>query len=451
MRIIVYTLIPIFYIWNLFVHLLVVDIILMILAIISILLSLKHIQSLYLASTIVFLGLGLLIFLTSHVQASEWIRAFHPMMGVLGIFLVLPFIQGVVRTGRFDKSMKRIIEFRALHLGTIYRRTSLSTYLLSIFLTIATLPIGYQSFGKTTSSVLQDHDHQRFFSSSMLRAYSLALFWSPVELLVVTSIDYTGGNYLHIMPVMLLLGLVYLVADWRLVRNKDNIPLDPVPERKHFRSPRKDLIKVCQLLLAVIILLILVVLVNALLKQGMMIAITIVLIPFSLCWSFLLKKLPLFWRTIQKNWAVNIKKTAHFHAVFLSAGFFITMAQQSDLFGYLSGFLKYQMNHIPLFFFFLLLSLLFWLMSFCGFHSVVTIILLTRIILPFSQGMEDSLALLFIGTSISLLMVSPFNIATSIMAHQLNASPINIIRWNSKFAISFMLGVVVVAYGLTFF
>lgn len=447
MRIFVYSLIPVLYIGNLFWHLPAFDIVLTILAVIAISVSLLHVHRLYLFSSLLFLTAGVLISVYSNVPLSEWFRAFHPMMNVLGIFLVIPFIQGIMKTGRFDKSMKQLICYRLRGGDDLYRRTSLATYLLAVFLTIATLPVGIQSFGKA-AGVLEKPGDKLFLSHAMLRAYSLALLWSPVELLVVVSMDQTRGNYLLLLPILLSISLIYLLLDWSLHKRKySGLASKPVFAAESSLL-KLHLIKAGQLILAIVILLILVLLTDHFLHLGMMVAITLVLAPFSLIWSMMLNKLSLFLRLLRKMWVPAMRKTANFYAVFLSAGFFITMGQKSILFDYVNRFVQYQMVHLPLLLFFSLLALLFWLMSFTGFHSVVTITLLANIVVPLSPGMSDSLALLFVGSAISLLMVSPFNMATSIMATLLDTGPVNLIRWNYPFAVAFVTAAVLAAYSL---
>lgn len=110
---------------------------------------------------------------------------------------------------------------------------------------------------------------------------------------------------------------------------------------------------------------------------------------------------------------------------------------------------QFHSHHLLVFYFFI--AAIFWMTSLSGFFSVVTITLLAQVLAPIASGLENSLALLFIGSTISLLMVSPFNIATAIMATQIKSSPLNIFKWNFYYAFSFMILVTFITYFLSYY
>ncbi|WP_144469097.1 hypothetical protein [Siminovitchia fortis] len=359
-------------------------------------------------------------------------------MGLLGIFVVLPFIQGILRLNKYDKSMKSLIRYRVKHLSGIYQRTSFFTYLLAVLLTIATLPISIQSLNNLVPSLKGDAK-KRFYTHSMLRAYSLALFWSPVELLVIASIDQLNASYLVLMPILLLTSLTYLFFDWLLHRRTYFIPLEEMNIEKKGTFNKKDALRIVQFFVAVILLFVFVLVTDHFLQEGLLVAIVIVVIPFSFAWIIVLRKLPIYLTYMKKSLYISIGNMNNFVALFLSAGFFISMMEKSVLFDHINEFVinQFQSLHLAVFFFFI--AAIFWITSLCGFFSVVTITLLAQVLAPIASGLENSLALLFIGSTISLLMISPFNIATAIMATLIRSSPLKIFKWNFKFAFGFMI------------
>jgi len=422
----------------------------MFLSITAIILSIMHTQALYKWASLFFLFSGILVLIMYDLEIKEVITAFTPMMGLLGLFFALPFLQAVIRLGKYDKSLNRLIKHRIQSIDGIYRRTSLCTYLLAIFLTIATLPIGIQSFNKLVPSI-SGQSKQIFFTHSMLRAYSMALFWSPVELLVVASIDQLNADYLTIMPILFIVSISYLLLDWLIQRKKYQLPIDNPSIISQQKMSKNDIKKITQLFTGIILLLILVILTDLYLQKGLLISIVLVIFPFSIIWILLLKKAKIYSLFLKKNMPTNIRNTQNFNVLFLSAGFFITMIQYSSLFEWIRMLFIEQFHSMPLFVFLLLLMLSFWILSFLGLHSVVTITLFAEILQPMSSGLENTLALVFIGSTISLLMVSPFNLATAIMSNLIHASPLKILRWNLSYAFFFSLLIVLLSYSLLSF
>lgn len=448
MRQILYILIPVLYIPNLFIHSIFINICLLLISVVAILLSLPKVQALYRWSSIAFVIIGFIIYFSQNIEFDYLLTAFHPMMGLLGIFIVLPFLQGILRLIKYDKSMKQLIRYRVSRLSGVYQRTSLFTYVLAVFLTIATLPISIQSLNKLVPA-LEDETKKKFYTHSMLRGYTMALFWSPVELLVIASIDGLNANYLILMPVLLIVSFIYLYLDWAVHRKKYNYPVGDLNIKVNQTFDKKHRVKIGQFLTALILFLLLILLTNMILGKGLLVSITLIVIPFSLCWILLLKKLPIYLAYMKRDLKVSIGNMYNFVALFLSAGFFISMAQRSVVYDYVSEVVTKQFQVLPLFVFYFLIAAIFWVLSLSGFHSVVTIALLAQILIPISSGIENSLALVFIGSSVALLMVSPFNVATAIMSTLIQATPMQIFKWNFKYALGLTTFVTVVAYLVT--
>jgi len=132
-RIVVYSSVPALYTTNLFVASTRIDAWIAAAACLSILMSFGRARRLYRAIGIVFLAAGVAFILAEPIRPESLTRAFHPMAGVLGLFLVLPFIQGVVRVGKYDAAMSRLLLLRVRTLHGVYCRASLGMYMLSVF------------------------------------------------------------------------------------------------------------------------------------------------------------------------------------------------------------------------------------------------------------------------------------------------------------------------------
>lgn len=127
------------------------------------------------------------------------------------------------------------------------------------------------------------------------------------------------------------------------------------------------------------------------------------------------------------------------------------MVEQSAVYDWITRFVTAQFHQLPLLLFFLFLGALFWITSFAGFHSLITISLMAQLMAPIAGGIENPLALVFIGSTVALLMISPYNLATTMMATLIRTSPINVFKWNIGYAAGFALLVIFTAYLLTLF
>jgi len=447
MKVFVYAAVPILYILNLFLNLFVCDLLIMIFAILSILLSYRQANRLYSTVGTIFLVIGLGLWSYSSFRLELLLTSFHQMAGILGLFVVLPFIQSIIRVGRYDKSMNKLLHYRVQTVHGVYCRTSLGVYILSVFLAIAAIPIGAHSFGKKIPVVVNEV-RQRFLNSSMIRPFALALFWSPIEMVVLIGVDATHADYEVILPILMGISLIFLMSDWLLQRRQYNLSIHQDQVEPFIEFPRKEITKSLQLLLAILLLFGMVVLVNRVFGYGMLISIIFILAPFSLVWSVCIRKLPLLLRRLKRTWPEGVEKMANFNLLFLSASFFLTMVQKSPISELLNRILVAQFNYMHLFIFCIFVSLMLWFLSYLGIHAVVLIVLLANILNPFFIGNENGLAFLLIATLLALLMVNPFNVVSSMMTSILGIHPIKLVRWNLGFAVCLILAVDLIAYML---
>src|SRR5699024_1786764 len=70
-----------------------------------------------------------------------------------------------------------------------------------------------QSVLKDTLSDIDKKVKKSFISLSTLRGFSLALVWSPLEILLATSISVTGVSYGAILPWLLLIVAIVFTVD----------------------------------------------------------------------------------------------------------------------------------------------------------------------------------------------------------------------------------------------
>lgn len=152
-----------------------------VLSIVVIISTVNKAPLLYRSVGLVFLLLGIIVVWTEDLLSLNVLMHFNSLMGLLALFFVLPFMNAIIRIGRYDRTLSRMIGKKTNDVGTLYKKTSFATYVLTVFLNVATVPIIVSSvrdklkdFGTAFSQV--------FFTHSILRPYALVLFWSPTEI-----------------------------------------------------------------------------------------------------------------------------------------------------------------------------------------------------------------------------------------------------------------------------
>ncbi|ABO67309.1 hypothetical protein [Geobacillus thermodenitrificans] len=76
--------------------------------------------------------------------------------------------------------------------------------MLGLFLNIATIPLLVRSL----RAMLQNLDRRKvetFDARNLLRAYALCLTWSPMEVMISTTIDFTGVRYYEVALFLLII------------------------------------------------------------------------------------------------------------------------------------------------------------------------------------------------------------------------------------------------------
>ena len=443
-RVIVYASVPALYTANLFVGSPEADVCIAAAACLSILMSFGRARQLYRVIGIVFLAAGAALFLAEPIRPETLTRAFHPMAGVLGLFLVLPFIQGVVRVGEYDAAMSRLLLLRVRTLHGVYCRASLGMYLLSVFLAIAAIPIGTQSFGKDVPGLAGER-RLRYLNRALVRPFALALLWSPVEMLVVVGVDATGANYASVFPLLFGFSLFVLAVEWGLRKREYGIEVEAVAKNDGDASAHEDIRSSVQLIAAIALLFVAVAACGAWLKQGMIVAIVCTLAPFTFIWSLGIRKSQELRRMLRTTWAPAAERMADFNVLFLSAGFLFTAFQASPAAASLNRIVVERHSELPLLAFCLFVSLLLWGLTYLGMHPVVSLALMAEVMRPMFAGQEAGLAFLLIASLIVMIPVNPFNVVSAMLTSGIGLHPFAMVRWNIGHALGVLAVVDVTA------
>lgn len=406
-------------------------------SILALIVSLRKTSGLYMLSGLFFLIFGILLFFFHQLPFQSIFLQFDSMLGLLSLFFMLPFINAFIHVGRFDISMSRLLYLNVQKPSHIYRRGSLVTHLLGIFLNITTIPLLVKSLDYPLASTSDQVKH-RFYARNLLRAYALCLTWSPLEVMVSTSVDALGVKYYQIFPFMFLLAVLFLAVDWFIFSHRKDYPL-----KLHTcaNAPVKsaNMKKLMVHLIGFLFLFVVAVsIVDHLTGQGFLFSVVLSILPYSLISSAFMGKAKQYLRIALSTWKTRTGNLSNYFFMFLSAGFFVETLSQTPwlitLQKYLSGYTDQTLL------LYLIVGGYFLVTSLIGFHPLVSLVLLLSIMHPFIEELASvSFALVIIGSSLATVMYSPFNVSVSILSDLIRVHPFYIMVQNIGFAVLYVL------------
>lgn len=410
----------------------------------SIFISVFYARGIFLYSGLFFYVTGCIIFLINDIPINEYFLQFDTMLGILSLFLLLPFLTSLIHIGRYDKQLSNLMKYKINHLGDLYKRSVFTTYLLGLFLNIATIPLVIQSlhdsfknFPKLFSDI--------FFTRALLRSYSLCLMWSPMEILIIQSISMTNQNYIIILPFLLCFSLLILFIDiyinFKKFKRYPTIGTTPSISFQSIMESVKDLFTLLFVLVLSVSIL------NYIIGKGYLFSLVLLIIPISLLWALKIRKLKRFLIHSISLFKTKTIGLANYFFMFLSAGFFVNMLSKTKFIQIIQNvFMNY---HEHTFLLYTLIGGYFFIIAFLGFHPLVSIVLLAEILNPLLPIISSfPLTILLVITSLSAVLYSPFNLSTIILANEIERNTIRVGGWNILFAIFLISMAILFSYTL---
>ncbi|WP_342505153.1 hypothetical protein [Sporosarcina sp. FSL K6-2383] len=414
----------------------------------ALILSVFYARGLYLISGLCFLFIGVFLFYQSKLPWRELFLNFETMLGMLSLFLFLPFINSLIRVGRYDKSLSLFLEQSVTNLKKLYIRSFFVTHLLGLFLNIATIPLISNTLDNSLKQ-LPKRTIDQFKAQSLLRSYAFCLMWSPMEVMVSISLDMTHTNYLYILPILLLVIVIAVLVDLLLASKKYKQELEVNANTKQVSSfkARK---KVREMIILLIIFIVSVTSLEQVLNKGYLFSIILLALPISLVWACVIGRPKRYLQVTLPHWKERTNGLSNYFFMFLSAGFFVAMLSFSGHLDFLqTAFIAISEKTLL---FYLMIACFFFVTALIGFHPLVSITLLAELLHPVLPAVSSiSLTLVLIACSMSTIMYSPYNLSLSILADIIKVNPYRLGLWNIPFAIFYMLLAITVAYLITLF
>ena len=376
-----------------------------------------------------FLVIGALLFSSTGESILVIPSVLTSNMALLTLLAMLPWMNSVVRSGRFDRSLNTLMKVNVSDLGKLYTRSSITTLTLTSFLNLSAASIS-QDVLKTNLAKEDKKLRDSFISASTLRGYSIALLWSPLEILLAMSIFLTGVSYVSVLPWLLLIAVIAFAIDalWGRIRYRKYAYNSP--QNVEAGEPVKVNVeglagKVFHLACALVLFLALVIGLGTLFNIDFILTVTLLIFPFTLVWSFIMKRSRSFWVIGWNNWKVKTNTMQNFMILFISLSFFSYSISNASFLEVIQKPILYVSDY-PLIVFFVI-QLIFIGLSMFGIHPLGTFgILGSLIVLLLEVYNPLSLAIVLITSSIATLTVGTYGLVVTLTAMNTTQSPYRI-------------------------
>ncbi|RSL32170.1 hypothetical protein D7Z54_17240 [Salibacterium salarium] len=409
-------------------------------ALTSVVVSFPKAKRLYQISAAIFLCIAFVLAMAEGISIFHYPYYMTSMVMLIMMFFVLPFINSVIIVGRYDQKVNKLLQTNISHLGQLYQRASMVSFLLGTFLNISTLPLVVSVLKRN----LKEHATQlsaRFITSAMLRGYALCLVWSPMEVLVAISVDITGVGYLELLPLLLFFSFTFLMITLWTGRRYQTYPLTNSAGDVKMVEVYK---KIASLFFFLILFISLIIGLNGLLDVSFLETVALVIIPYSFLWALVIKRIRSFLVYGLRTWKARTSSLQNYIVLFLSVGFFISILEESVWIEYLQYPFLFLEN-IPVLLFFSI-QVLFLGLAMVGFHPIVTITLAGEMVQPLLGSITPmGTAIVLITSGLSTVMAGPFNISVSLTGMLLHQNPYRVSLVNLGFAFLFSSGGTVLA------
>ncbi|WP_311764854.1 hypothetical protein [Paenibacillus agricola] len=410
-----------------------------ILALICFFISIRDARGMFQIAAIVFITAGIACMIWGQIPLSQLPLLMTSNVMLISLLYMLPFINRVIRVGGYDRHLSRWLHVKSGNLGNLYVRSLAVSYLLSLFLFFAALPLLHRVLSKHLQHQEQELKN-RFLGISILRGFGIVALWSPVEPLVATAVVLTGVSYMSLLPWMFGLSLVLLAAGslWGLSFRHVTLATTQGTEPK---APSWS--KTITFLFALVLLITIAFGLQAVMQISFFAAMTFLLLPFSLIWAITLRRFNRYIGSIRLHGKESIDGLRHLLVLFLSFGFFNSAVTQSPLFHLVEGYVQ-AIAHFPA----LLLICIFlacFLLPVAGIHPLVVMGLIGFMLQPILAIMNPlSIAIVLISSCLSASFMGTFNTTVTIMSGLLRVNPFRITIWNFGYGLVFGgIGVIV--------
>ncbi|CAM3737329.1 hypothetical protein [Alkalicoccus chagannorensis] len=354
-------------------------------------------------------------------------------LSLLGLLLMLPWMNSVVRAGKFDKRINQMLAAEVPHLGSLYDRALVTSYTLVTFINLSALSLSQDVLRKNLAGY-SEKLQQSFISRTTLRAFAVALCWSPMEILVAISVDATGISYFTMLPYLMLVSFLVLTMDGVFGRLRyRSVPYEPLETTKHVQM--SDIVKpILVLTAALAAFMMLIVVIGNSAGLDFILTVTLVIFPFAFIWSILMQRRKRFLIIGFRTWVERTNHMQNFVLLFVSLAFFSSTLNETPVLEQIQApFLA--MEETP-WVVLVMIQLTYLAGSMAGIHPIATIAVLIEAVQPMFDTVNPlSFAIVFVTGALATAAVGTYGVTVTMTAMNTSQNPYRITARNMPFAL----------------
>lgn len=392
------------------------------------------------------MGMGFYFHFSTGGSVGEIPSLLTDNYALLALLIMLPWMKSIVESGKFDRQISKLLEMNVEDLGKLYPRSLFTSVLLTAFLNLSAAPIA-QSVLRKNLKELEQRKRNKFISKATLRGNSLALVWSPLEVLIALSIFITGVAYVELLPWLLFIAVTMFAIDavWNRFALRQ-YKLDTEHMLVLTKAQTRIMIgKMIHMLVALSIFLVSVIFVGNATGFDFILTVTLIIFPFAFLWALWLKRVRRFLTIGWHTWKARTNTMQNFFVLFITLSFFANTLGETELLSALNSFIQVYAE-VPIMIF-LIIQASFIVLSLFGVHPIATIGILSGaapVILETISPM--SLSVILITSSIATLTVNTYGLFVQMTAVNIGENPYRISYYNLLFAALYCIVGMAVAY-----
>ncbi|MGI8314654.1 hypothetical protein [Halobacillus mangrovi] len=381
---------------------------------------------------IILLAAGVFFFFSGESTLREIPLFFAGNISLLFLLSMLPWMNSVVKAGRYNKLLQSLLGSNAKGLGALYVRSEITMVSLAAFLNLSSATIS-QDLLKEQLKRVKTKVRNSFILMATLRGYSLALLWSPLEILLATSIFITEASYLEVLPWMLLIAVLGISFDsliGKIFFDKQEIEESSSLENGSGQSKRK----LMQFITALVLFLSVVVFLGNVVQLDFLFAVTISIFPFALLWAVLVKRRKSFLHIGWPTWKWKTNHLSNFIVLLLTLSFLTETLNASPYLKYLQDpIVALEGNPLLIMLF---IQAAFLVMTLLGVHPIATMGIFGGVSeLLIGTFPPVTLTILLSACAIATVPSAPYGLIVTITSVALRMNPYQIVLRNLPYSL----------------
>ncbi|WP_017727649.1 hypothetical protein [Halalkalibacterium ligniniphilum] len=437
-RVVVFNLLFILYLLQLILPIPGVELILSLLCFFALLLSIPGTPIFYKIIILAALSFSLMLMVDYDLFTWDAVYYFSSLTNVLVLIAYAPLISIPVRLGAYPQKIYYFFKPRITSMKGLYAMYSTVTFFLSSIMGVAAIPLSQSTLVNFIKNASEDFQ-KKFQTLTFVRPYIMTLFWTPVAVAPTIVIAGTHSNPIIVLSITFTIALILLISDMMISYKKfENVNKSNffVHENNELSSTSKHKFALIVLLCSIFAFCMIVLALNNWFDYSMIDAVVLTVIPFSLCWSYLLKKPKTFTILFKSHLKQQVPKTSAQVALFVTIGLMINVIEQTQLSGQINDsilFLKEIIGPFVL----LVIGLIVFALTWIGIIPQLVVVLVTQTINIEVIGiMPEWFAIAILGAALTGSASSPFTVNANVVAVTINDTPMNVVKRNIFFALS---------------